>query len=57
VAGLRRLLADSHVPDRYGRIEGGPVHLGLAPTLLAMMLLVLWTGPGDRSLVRRLVVR
>jgi len=38
-----------------GRIEGGPVHLGLAPTLLVMMLLVLWIGPGDRSLDRRLV--
>jgi putative oxidoreductase len=33
-----------------GRIEGGPVHLGLAPALLATMLLVLWAGPGTRSL-------
>ncbi len=33
-----------------GRIEGGPVHLGLAPVLLAIMLLVLWAGPGTRSL-------
>jgi putative oxidoreductase len=40
-----------------GRIEGGPVHLGLAPTLLVMMLLVLWMGPGDRSLDRRLLAR
>ena len=40
-----------------GRIEGGPVHLGLAPTLLVMMLLVLWIGPGDRSLDRRLLAR
>jgi putative oxidoreductase len=40
-----------------GRIEGGPVHLGLAPTLLVMMLLVLWIGPGDRSLDRRLLTR
>jgi putative oxidoreductase len=40
-----------------GRIEGGPVHLGLAPTLLVMMLLVLWIGPGDRSLDRRLLDR
>jgi putative oxidoreductase len=38
-----------------GRIEGGPVHLGLAPTLLVMMLLLLWIGPGDRSLDRRLL--
>ena len=40
-----------------GRIEGGPVHLGLAPALLVMMLLVLWIGPGDRSLDGRLVAR
>ncbi len=40
-----------------GRIEGGPVHLGLAPMLLVMMLLVLWIGPGDRSLDRRLIAR
>ena len=40
-----------------GRIEGGPVHLGLAPALLVMMLLVLWIGPGDRSLDRRLLAR
>jgi len=40
-----------------GRIEGGPVHLGLAPTLLVMMLLLLWIGPGDRSLDRRLLAR
>jgi putative oxidoreductase len=40
-----------------GRIEGGPVHLGLAPALLVMMLLVLWIGPGHRSLDRRLLAR
>lgn len=40
-----------------GRIEGGPVHLGLAPALLVMMVLVLWIGPGDRSLDRRLLSR
>ena len=40
-----------------GRIEGGPVHLGLAPALLVMMLLVIWIGPGDRSLDRRLLSR
>jgi putative oxidoreductase len=38
-----------------GRVEGGPVHLGLAPVLLVTMLLVLWIGPGDRSLDRRLL--
>jgi putative oxidoreductase len=40
-----------------GRIEGGPVHLVLAPTLLVMMLLVLWIGPGARSFDRRLLAR
>jgi putative oxidoreductase len=40
-----------------GRVEGGPVHLGLAPTLLVMMLLLLWIGPRDRSLDRRLLAR
>jgi putative oxidoreductase len=40
-----------------GRVEGGPVHLGLAPTLLVMLLLLLWIGPGDRSLDRRLLTR
>ena len=40
-----------------GRVEGGPVHLGLAPALLVMMLLLLWIGPGDRSLDRRLLTR
>jgi putative oxidoreductase len=38
-----------------GRIEGGPVHLGLAPLLLAAMLLILWVGPTRRSLDWRLL--
>jgi putative oxidoreductase len=38
-----------------GRIEGGPVHLGLAPLLLATMLLIMWVGPGKRSLDWRLL--
>ena len=40
-----------------GRIEGGPVHLGVAPLLLATMLLILWVGPGRRSLDCRLLGR
>ncbi len=37
-----------------GRIEGGAVHLGLAPALLAAMLLLLWAGAGRLSLDGRL---
>ena len=37
-----------------GRIDGGPVHLLLAPTLLAAMLFLLWAGPGSPALDRRL---
>lgn len=33
-----------------GRIDGGAVHLGLAPALLAAMLVLLWTGAGARSI-------
>lgn len=33
---------------------GGPIHLGLAPTLLLIMLILLWTGPGAAALDRRL---
>jgi len=40
-----------------GRIEGGPVHLLLAPTLLAAMLFLLWAGPGLRSLDARTLRR
>ena len=38
-----------------GRIGGGPVHLGLAPLLLATMLLIMWVGSGKRSLDWRLL--
>ena len=38
-----------------GRIDGGPVHLGLAPALLLTMLFLLWAGPGERALDRRLL--
>ena len=37
-----------------GRIEGGPVHLLLAPALLLAMMFLVWAGPGPRSLDRRL---
>jgi putative oxidoreductase len=40
-----------------GRLEGGPIHLGLAPGLLACMLFLLWRGPGDRSLDGRVLAR
>ena len=33
---------------------GGPIHLGLAPTLLLAMLYLLWAGPGDPALDARL---
>ena len=32
-----------------GRIDGGPVHLGLAPALLVCMLYLVWAGGGARS--------
>lgn len=38
-----------------GRVEGGPAHLVIAPALLVTMLLLLWIGPGSRSLDRRLL--
>jgi predicted lipoprotein with Yx(FWY)xxD motif/uncharacterized membrane protein YphA (DoxX/SURF4 family) len=37
-----------------GRLDGGAVNLGLAPTLLAVMLLLLWAGAGRPSLDGRL---
>ena len=36
-----------------GRIEGGPVHLIVAPALLACMLFLLWSGPGKMAVDRR----
>ena len=33
-----------------GRIDGGPIHLGLAPALLAAMLFLVWRGGGARSM-------
>jgi putative oxidoreductase len=41
-----------------GRVDGGTFHLGVAPALLLLMLVVLWAGPGtwslDRVVARRL---
>jgi putative oxidoreductase len=40
-----------------GRVEGGWLNLGVAPLLLAMMVFLLWAGPGavslDAALYRR----
>jgi putative oxidoreductase len=40
-----------------GRVDGGSFHLGVAPTMLVVMLLLLWVGSGrpavDALLVRR----
>jgi putative oxidoreductase len=33
---------------------GGPIHLGLAPTLLTVMLILLWTGPGPCAVDNRI---
>ena len=40
-----------------GRVEGGPVDLGLAPVLLATMLVLIYTGAGGLSLDARLTER
>ena len=40
-----------------GRLEGGPIHLGVAPALLATMLLLLVTGGGPVSLDGLLLAR
>lgn len=37
-----------------GRVDGGSFHLGVAPTLLVAMLVLLWTGAGRPSLDHRL---
>ncbi len=38
-----------------GIMEGGAISLTLAPALLVVMFVVLWTGPGHHALDRRLV--
>ncbi len=40
-----------------GRVEGGSFNLGVAPTLLAAMLFLLWAGPGLLTLDHRLLTR
>jgi putative oxidoreductase len=40
-----------------GRIDGGPVHLVLAPALLLGMVFLLWAGAGSPALDRRLARR
>jgi uncharacterized membrane protein YphA (DoxX/SURF4 family) len=44
-----------------GRVEGGSFHLGVGPTMLAIMLFLLWTGAGkpalDAVIERRLAAR
>ena len=57
VAALRPAAAMAGAVATAGRIEGGPVHLGLAPALPAVMLALLWTGAGARSLDRALARR
>ena len=37
-----------------GVVEGGPIHLVLAPALLAAMVFLLWAGPGAFALDGRL---
>jgi predicted lipoprotein with Yx(FWY)xxD motif len=62
IAGLAtRLVALALAADMVGaistagRLDGGPVNLGLAPILLAVMLLLVWAGAGALSLDGRLV--
>jgi uncharacterized membrane protein YphA (DoxX/SURF4 family) len=40
-----------------GRVDGGWFHLGVGPTLLVVMLVLLWLGPGRPSLDARLAAR
>ena len=43
-----------------GVVEGGPIHLGLAPALLTAMLFLVWAGAGAFALdawLRKRVVR
>jgi putative oxidoreductase len=40
-----------------GRVEGGGFNLGVAPTMLAAMLFLLWAGPGLLALDHRLLTR
>jgi putative oxidoreductase len=40
-----------------GRVEGGTFHLGVAPTLLAAMVFLVWAGPGRLACDRTLLAR
>jgi len=40
-----------------GRTVGGPFHLGVAPALLVLMLVLVWSGATRWSLDRRLLAR
>lgn len=40
-----------------GRVVGGPFHLGVAPTLLVLMLVLAWSGGTGWSIDRRLLDR
>lgn len=40
-----------------GTHVGGPFHLGVAPTVLAVMLYLLWAGSGGRAFDTRLAAR
>lgn len=40
-----------------GLTVGGPIHLGLAPALLAASLYLLWAGPGAAAVDHRLARR
>ena len=40
-----------------GRVDGGSFHLGVAPSMLALMLVLVWAGPGRFSVDRVLASR
>ena len=56
---LTRLAAAAMAANMAGAVltagthVGGPIHLGLAPALLAAMLYVLWAGPGKLAVDQR----
>ena len=56
VAALALALNMAGAIASAGRIDGGIVHLGLAPALLAAMLYLLWAGAGARSIDRAVAV-
>lgn len=37
-----------------GPVDGGPIHLGLAPALLVAMVFLVWAGGGARSIDERI---